>query len=141
RYSGIVLLLRWLPALPLSGATCVARRGRSPATIDSYRHGLLPAARGGRRWQLLAQPGVDKRWHQLHDATQGGGRNVRAAGGPPGVKVWRTPEESARDAQGAGGTETRRILACGRTPCQGLVSGEDRRVNINNGLTMLADAR
>jgi hypothetical protein len=36
----------------------VARRGRSPASIDSYRHGLLPAARGG-RWHLLAQPRVD----------------------------------------------------------------------------------
>jgi hypothetical protein len=39
--------------------TCVVRRGRSPATIDSYRHGLLPAACGGRRWHLLAQPRVD----------------------------------------------------------------------------------
>ncbi len=28
--------------------TCGARPGRSPAAIDSYRHGLLPAARGGR---------------------------------------------------------------------------------------------
>jgi hypothetical protein len=35
------------------------------------------------------------------------------------IKVWRTPEQSARDAQGAGGTETPPILACGLTPCQG----------------------
>jgi hypothetical protein len=93
----------------------VARRGRSPG-LNRLLSARFAASRAWWALALACPAAGGQRWHQLHDAT--GGRNLRAAGGAPRVRVWRSSRGSARDAQGAGGMERDGSLACGRTACQ-----------------------